>query len=82
MRTTEAAKEVYTFLGVPDKIGHHFRSGGHAQNAEDWTALFDFADFIIKGKPLPSDFYARNYPADKTQWKWEAPPAPAAEKSE
>jgi len=72
-RTTEAASEVYTFLGVPEKIGHHFRSGGHSQNAEDWKALFDFADFIIRGKPLPSDFYDTNYPFDKTQWKWEAP---------
>jgi len=80
-RTTEAAKEVYTFLGVPDKIGHHIRGGGHSQNAEDWEALFDFADFIIKGKPLPSDFYDKNYPMDRTQWKWEAPPPVSAEKA-
>jgi hypothetical protein len=73
-RTTEAAREVYTFLGVPEKIGHHFRGGGHAQNADDWKALFDFADFIIRGKPLPADFYARNYPTDKTQWEWKSPP--------
>jgi hypothetical protein len=72
-RTTEAAKEVYKFLGVPEKIGHHFRDGGHAQNEEDWKALFDFADFIIKGKSLPSDFYDKNYPMDKTQWNWESP---------
>lgn len=72
-RTTEAAQEVYKFLGVPDRIGHHFRAGGHAQNAEDWKALFDFADFIIRGKPLPSDFYAKSYPKDRTQWKWESP---------
>lgn len=72
-RTTEAAKEVYKFLGVPEKIGHHIRGGGHSQNAEDWIALFDFADFIIRGKPLPADFYAKNYPTDKTQWKWESP---------
>ncbi len=76
-RTTEAAKEVYKFLGVPEKIGHHFRAGGHNQNTEDWTALFDFADFIIRGKPLPPDFYAKNYPFDKTQWNWEAPAPPA-----
>ena len=78
-RTTEAAKEVYKLLGVPEKIGHHIRSGGHSQNAEDWEALFDFADFIIRGKPLPSDFYDTNYPFDKTQWDWEAPVPPAEE---
>lgn len=80
-RTTEAAREVYRFLGVPDKIGHHLRGGGHAQNDEDWKALFDFADFIIKGTPLPADFFAKNYPRDTTQWKWEAPPPVEAGKA-
>jgi len=80
-RTTEAAKEVYKFLGVPEKIGHHFRGGGHAQNAEDWRALFDFADFVIKGKPLPEDFYNNNYPAGHTQWDWQSP-APIATSTE
>jgi hypothetical protein len=72
-RTTEAAQEVYKFLGVPEKIGHHIRSGGHSQNAEDWAALFDFADLIIKGNPLPADYYKKNYPVDGTQRKWDSP---------
>ena len=80
-RTTEAAKEVYKFLGVPDAIGHHLRGGGHSQNAEDWEALFDFADFIIKGKPLPSDFFNKNYPMDRTQCTWESPTPVSVEKS-
>jgi len=80
-RTTEAAREVYEFLGVPEKIGHHMRGGGHSQNEEDWEALFDFADFLIKGKPLPADFYAKNYPMDKTQWKWESPTPLPGEKT-
>jgi hypothetical protein len=78
-RTSEAAKEVYRFLGVPEKIGRHLRDGGHSQNDEDWEALFDFADFIIKGKPLPENFHAKNNPAGPTQWKWEAPKAIFAE---
>jgi hypothetical protein len=81
-RTTEAAREVYKFLGVPENIGHHLRGGGHSQNAEDWEALFDFADFVIKGKPLPSDFYDKNYPMDTTQWKWESPTPLSAEQTQ
>lgn len=72
-RTTEATREVYRFLGVPEKIGHHSRAGGHAQNAEDCEALFDFADFISKGKALPSGYYDNNYPFDKPQWDRESP---------
>ena len=43
-QTYEAAKEVYAFLGVPERIGIHYRPGGHAHNAQDWNALLDFAD--------------------------------------
>lgn len=42
--TNAAAREVFAFLGVPDRIGLHVRTGGHEQTAEDWRALMDFAD--------------------------------------
>ncbi len=60
-QTTEAAREVYKFLGVPDKIGIHFRQGGHHHNVEDWEALLDFSDYNFYGKALPGDFYKENF---------------------
>ena len=60
-QTTEAAREVYKFLGVPDNLGHHYRQGGHEHGIEDWEALLDFSDHHFFGKPLPDDFYAENF---------------------
>ena len=60
-QTTEAAREVYAFLGAPEQIGNHYRPGGHEHNVEDWEALLDFADFQFFGRPLPGDFYAENF---------------------
>ena len=39
-----AAKPVYALLGVPDRLGIHFRPGPHLLAPEDWTAILDFAD--------------------------------------
>jgi len=60
-QTTEAAREVYTFFGVPEKIGNHYRQGGHHHNVEDWQALLDFSDYNFFGKALPGDFYKENF---------------------
>lgn len=43
------AKPVYDFLGAPQNLGMNFREGGHGMNAEDWSALLDFADqYLLK----------------------------------
>ena len=47
--TQRAAEEVFDFLGAKEKIGMHFRQGGHAQNEEDWLALVDFVDKVFYG---------------------------------
>ena len=44
------AKPVFEFLGAGDKLGIYFRTGGHAQNEDDWRTLVDFADKIFFGK--------------------------------
>ncbi len=77
-QTTEAVKEVYKFLGVPEKVGNHYRPGGHEHNEEDWHALCDFADFHFYGKPLPSDFYKENFEKVESLMKWKSsvPPNP------
>jgi hypothetical protein len=57
--TYEAAREVYTFLGAPEKIGSWYREGGHAQGLADWGALLDFADLQFYSKPTAQDFDQR-----------------------
>jgi hypothetical protein len=44
------AQPVFEFLGAGDKLGIYFRTGGHAQNEDDWRTLADFADKIFFGK--------------------------------
>jgi len=60
-----AAKQVYDFLGAPDKIGIHYRQGKHEQNLEDWTALLDFADHLFFNKTVDTKFDALAFPESR-----------------
>ncbi|HZL34723.1 MAG TPA: hypothetical protein VFC78_05385 [Tepidisphaeraceae bacterium] len=68
-----AAKEVYKFLGAPDKTGIHFRPGKHEQNEQDFAALLDFADHVLLGKPAKQDFNKVPFPEDPKAFEWTAP---------
>jgi len=57
--THEAAREVYRFLGVGDRIGIWYRDGAHAHTLPDWQALLDFADLQFYGRSAPRDFDMR-----------------------
>ena len=70
-----AAKEVFDFLGAPDKIGIHYRPGGHDQGAEDWAALLDFADKQFFGKSVTRKFDQLPEPDALKAFSWSAPPA-------
>ena len=48
-----AAKKVYEFLGVPDKISIKYRPVGHIPSNED---LLDYADHVFFNKPLSKEF--------------------------
>jgi fermentation-respiration switch protein FrsA (DUF1100 family) len=54
--THEAAREIYRFLGVENRIGIWYRDGGHAHTLQDWKALLDFADLRFFGKAVPENF--------------------------
>lgn len=56
VRSYEFAEPVYAMLGVPDRLGIHFRPGGHKFAPEDWTAVLDFADQELLGKDLKLRF--------------------------
>jgi hypothetical protein len=68
-----AAKEVYEFLGVSDKIGIHFRQGKHEHNLEDWTALLNFADAQFFNKKSDQKFDALAFPNSPKSFSWSAP---------
>jgi dienelactone hydrolase len=70
-----AAREVFVFLSAPDKIGIHYRPGGHDQGPEDWTALLDFADQQFFGKSVTRKFDQLPEPDAPKAFSWSAPPA-------
>jgi len=52
----EAAREVFSFLGVEQRTGIVYREGGHSQLLCDWETLFDFADFQFDVTPPTRSF--------------------------
>ena len=50
------ARPVYSLLGVPDRLGVHYSDHGHAFTDEDWTAMLDFFDKSLRGKPVTQAF--------------------------
>jgi hypothetical protein len=48
--THVAARAVYRFLGVEERIGIWYRAGGHAHTQADWETLLDFMDWHFGGR--------------------------------
>jgi hypothetical protein len=72
-QTNYAVQRVYDFLGASGQLaGHHFDEV-HIHSPTDWTALFDFADHVFDGKPLPTGFLGGTYPEDPSLIPWTAP---------
>jgi hypothetical protein len=72
--TYRAAKMVYQFLGVPDRIGINYRPGGHQLDINDYNAIMDFSDKYLKGLPVSRTFDNVPYPAPTTaQIPWTIP---------
>lgn len=44
-----AAREVYKFLGVENKIGINYREGEHNHILADWLVFLDFAEWQFRG---------------------------------
>ena len=69
-QTYSAAKKVYEFLGVKEKIGIRFRPVGHIPSADD---LLDFADHAFNKKALPDAFGKLEYKTDVKAFSWDVP---------
>jgi hypothetical protein len=68
-----ASKVAFDWLGAGDKTGIHYRHGGHAHTVEDWTALLDFADAKLRGKPAAQNFDALPFADQPAAFSWSAP---------
>ena len=71
-----AAKIVYEWMGVGDRIRLHMRKqGGHGQLTEEYEALFDFADEHFFGKKNSTSYNEWIYPKEPLYLDWQAPAA-------
>ena len=71
--THRAAEVVFKWLGAGDRVGLHWREGTHAQNEEDWAALFDFANSQFFGGKTERKFNSWTYPDAELPINWNAP---------
>ncbi len=72
-QTYQAAREVYAWLGVPDRIGIHFRPGKHEHNLEDFRTLLDFCDLQMLGRKPERRFDVLAFPDAPRVWGWQPP---------
>jgi dienelactone hydrolase len=79
-----ALQKVYNHLGVPNRVGLHFRAGYHATTAGDIEAYVDFLDAVFgrASRPAPSSNVVFGYSFEN--WKRAsgeaAPSSPAGDK--
>jgi len=72
-QTHMAAREVYRFLGVPERIGVWFREGGHNHGLADWKALLDFMAWQLDGAPPRECFAPDPFPGTPAAFGWRVP---------
>ena len=48
------ARPAYALFGAEDRLGVNFAHHGHAFTPDDWTAMLDFFDKHLRGKPTRS----------------------------
>ncbi len=71
--TYSATKEVFEFLGAGERIGIHFREGGHEHNLQDWKTLLNFADIQFFGKGDITAFHTLAFPDAEQGHTWQHP---------
>ena len=54
--THRAAQPIFDAYRVPQHLALHWRDGPHNQNQEDWTALYDFCDWVFYQKPRNQEY--------------------------
>jgi hypothetical protein len=75
LQSHRAAREVYQFLGHPERIAIFYREGGHEHGTADFIVLLDFADQVFFNKPSKRDWNVNPFPDHPTAFSWTAPKA-------
>ncbi len=50
------AQPAYALFGASDRLGVNYASHGHAFTTDDWTAMMDFFDKNVRGRPIERTF--------------------------
>lgn len=69
-QTTEAAMEVYKFLGCEENLIWSFRCGGHDQNIEDIEKLINVINHVRNGESLNGDFFKLPFKKFEKAYEW------------
>ena len=74
-QTHVAAREVYDFLGAPERIAIAYREGGHEHSMADWNVLLGFCATVFHGGTRPPGLEVNPFPALPAAFSWrhEAP---------
>lgn len=72
-QTTEAAAEVFKFLGCENNLFWHFREGSHYQNIEDLRALVSVIRHVKYGEDVVDTMFKLPFKPIEKAYKWSAP---------
>lgn len=68
-----AVSEVYDFLEVNDRLGIHFREGGHEFNLDDWKVMIDFIKVNLFGEKKTTRYKTRGTAETPCGHSWRNP---------
>lgn len=72
-QTTEAAGEVFKFLGLEENLVWNFRKGEHCQSIEDISQLVNVIKHVREGEPLNDKFFKLPFKKPAPAYSWRAP---------
>jgi len=72
-QTSCAAREVYKFLGIEDRMLWYFRRGFHSHTPQDACVLAQVIRHCKYGEPLPDVFYRTPFKQPEKIWNWKIP---------
>ncbi len=72
-QTTEAAAEVFKFLGCEQNLLWYFRRGGHGQTVEDLCQLVNVIKHVKDGEPLNDRFFKLPFRPMAPAYSWKCP---------
>ena len=72
-QTTEAAGEVFKFLGVPQNLIWYFRKGSHNQTVGDMLQLANVVNHVRYGEELNNKFFKLPFKKLPKAYDWQCP---------